>query len=502
MPGFELSPLFSDKAILCRRHEIRVFGKAADGKQITVTLFDASGHVLASDTASSANGCFTARLSPQEAAVHCTLRATDGYSEFMACDIAIGDVYLAAGQSNMELELKDADEGPEEISSHDNILVRYFNVPKYARITAEAQRANRHAHWQEIIPGKGRDMSAAAYFFAMKLQETLNVPIGIIDCYWGGTSISCWMEKTTLESLNEGRRYMREYRQRYGKKTMAQYLAEEAEFERGMSDWCIKAEQIKKEKPSVTPVEINALLGPFPWNPPAGPGSPFRPAGLCETMLRRVIPYTLTGVLYYQGEEDTWRTECYEILLSAFIDQLRRQFRNPCLPFLNVQLPMWMPAGGTDSGNWPRLRNAQWLVRQTVRNTDLAILIDQGEYDNIHPTNKRVVGDRLFCCALRTVYGMDAPEAPYAIEKYTLDGCIFVRLSQPLREPDSSDLLLEIAGEEGPFSQAEASIEDCILRLWSQEISRPVKVRYAWTDYAIAPLFGISGLPLAPFILE
>ena len=197
--------------MLCRRKEIRVFGEAENGVQVTVTLLNATGSLLAADTVTAVNGHFIAILPPQEAAIHCTLRVSDGQTEAIACDIAIGDVFMAGGQSNMELELKDADGGLEAVKKHENVLVRYYNVPKYARITPEAEEANRNAHWQEIHPGEGRDMSAVAYFFAMKLQQEINVPIGIIDCYWGGSSVSCWMERETLESITEGLRYLREY---------------------------------------------------------------------------------------------------------------------------------------------------------------------------------------------------------------------------------------------------------------------------------------------------
>ena len=230
MSAFELSSLFSDHAVLCRNKEIRVFGKAGNGTNIKITLLSASGILLAADTVQANDGCFTAILPPQEAAVHCTLRASDGHTETIACDIAIGDVFLAGGQSNMELELRNADDGPDAVKSHENILVRYYNVPRCAVNGPDTDEDNRNAHWQEILPGEGRDMSAVAYFFAMKLQQEINVPIGIIDCYWGGSSISCWMTRNTLESIAEGQRYLKDYSQRAGRKTMEQYLEEEKIF--------------------------------------------------------------------------------------------------------------------------------------------------------------------------------------------------------------------------------------------------------------------------------
>lgn len=502
MARFELSTLFTDQAVLCRHREIRVFGKAEDGVCLDVTLMDAAGTVLASDRVTAAGGRFIACLPPQEAAINCTLRVSDGQTASLACDVAIGDVYLAGGQSNMELELKDADDGYATLRSHENVLVRYYNVPKYPMDDEAAEQANRGACWRSIRPGEARDMSAVAYFFAMKLQSALNVPIGVIDCYWGGTSISCWMEKATLESIPEGQRYLAEYEKLTAGKTLAQYQAEEAAWQHEMDVWNAQAEVLKRDHPGITAPQLNEQLGPYPWHPPAGAGSPFRPAGLAVSMLRRVVPMTLTGILYYQGEEDTWRTERYDELLRTLIRQLRAQFRDPALPFLNVQLPMWIEAGKADSYLWPRLRMAQQAVFDETRHSDLCVLIDQGEYDNIHPTNKHVVGDRLADCALRTVYGREAPEPPRATDKYTNGHTLTVRLTQPLEAPVQPDSLMEIAGEDGVYHPAEVQTDARQLHLASTEVDRPVKARYAWTDYALVPYFGKNGLPLAPFCLE
>lgn len=502
MPQFQLSSLFSDKAVLCRNKEIRVFGIAEDGLSISVSLFNSSGILMARDTAEAKSGRFIALLPPQESAVECRLLITDGQTEIIISDIAIGDVYLAGGQSNMELELKDADGGVSAVASHQNSYVRYYNIPRCAVNGPETDMANKQAHWQEIRPGAGKDMSAVAYFFAMRLQKEISVPVGIIDCYWGGSSISCWMTQETLESTAEGHRYLVEYAQKVGQKTMKEYLEEEKVFLQSTQNWDRKAEQARKYKPGITIQELNQLLGPYPWFPPDGPGSPFRPAGLSDTMLRRVEPFALTGVLFYQGEADIDRTEHYDVLLQSFIYQLRMQFRDWNLPFLNVQLPMWIEAGKPDSRNWPKLRLAQDKVNRITRGSDLVVLIDQGEYDNIHPTNKKVVGERLFLSALRTVYNIDAPAYPEAINKYTDNGSLYIILSQPVYDCGSSKTLLEIAGEDEVFYDAEAEIKNSTLRLSNPLVPRPVQARYAWWDFARVTYFGKNGLPLAPFMLE
>ena len=501
MGVFQPSSLFSDGAVLCRGKEIRVFGAAE--LPVTAVLENSRGELLGRDTAESRDGRFLCVLPPQAAQTDCVLTLRCG-GEIRECrNVAIGDVFLANGQSNMELELQNADEGPDCIRNHSNTLVRYYNVPKCPRVGPETEQANRDARWRTIAPGSGGDMSAVAYFFAMTIQRHTGVPVGIIDCYWGGTSISCWMREETLQGLAEGQRYLADYAEKTRGVTMAQYLEKEAAFQQAFDRWNQAVAALREKEPGIGWPDINLRLGPCPWNPPAGPGSPYRPFGLEGTMLERVVPCALTGVLFYQGEEDTARTERYEELLTAYIFQLRRQFMDSTLPFLNVQLPMWIDANARDSFTWPRLRLAQQQAASQVRHSGLAVLLDQGEYDNIHPTNKRVVGERLALEARRVIYGEgDAEQAPRAESKYSRDGALHVALTQNVRLRDGGDTLLEIAGEDGVFYPAETEFRARELVLSHAAVPRPVQARYAWTDYAIVRLFGENGLPLAPFWLK
>ena len=144
-PQFEISPLFGDGAVLCRDREIRLFGTAPEGAAVTAELRDRFGRVLGKDTAPAREGRFLLRLPPQTAQEECTLTYACGGASVVCTDVVIGDVYLAGGQSNMELELQNADEGPGLIETHDLPLVRYFNVPKCARPGPETEQANRAA---------------------------------------------------------------------------------------------------------------------------------------------------------------------------------------------------------------------------------------------------------------------------------------------------------------------------------------------------------------------
>lgn len=498
---FRLAPLFGNGAVLARNKEIRVFGTAEDGAKLRASLTSASGAVLTEAVCVAQDGHFLLQLAPQAAQTGCVLTVTDGAETATSTDIAIGEVYFAGGQSNMELELQNADEGTKLIEKHLDPDLRYFNVPKKSVWNEDAEQAEARSRWESIRPGYGKDMSAVAYFFAVKLRSKLNVPVGIIDCYWGGTSVTCWMDEVALRRTTEGQRYRTEYADRCGGKTMEQYLEEEAAFNQYCTEWNKKADALRKENPAITWPEINGKIGPMQWTPPVGPGSPYRPAGLVETMLKRVVPAALTGFLFYQGEEDAWRSDCYDELLVSAVKRWRELFRDETLPFLNVQLPMWIAADGAEDGCWGRMRHMQERAWKQLRNSGMAVIIDCGEFDNIHPTDKRTVGERLCEQALMVVYGQQGLESPRAIGKYTEGDTLTVVLTAPVTAR-GEETLMEIAGQDNRYARAAVAVEGNKLRLTSAEVPHPVAARYAHVNWGKVQLFGENGLPLAPFILE
>ena len=492
----KLHPLFTDHAVLCRGREIRVFGTAAAGETVTVTLAGPDGACLATNTCEARDGRFTAYLKPQEARTGCTLTAEgDGETEIHT-DIAIGDVYLAGGQSNMELALCNADEGPERVARDSDPLLRWYNVPQRS-VLEDAEEAEPGCVWQVKGAGNGADMSAVGYFFARCARTDLNVPVGVIDCYWGGSSITAWLDEEALARTAEGQRYAREYAEQTRGITLDMWRERNAAFQREMDDWNVWSGAQRAK--GVTWEEINAVR-PCPWHPPMGPGSPYRPAGLAETMLRRILPVAVTAALWYQGEEDTERTERYDLLQECLITRWRELLRDDELPFLLVQLPMWREKGVPETGSWPRLRMAQERVVRRVAHTGMAVMIDGGELNNIHPTDKRTVGERLWVEARRVVHGLPAPVYPRVVMKWTEGSVLTVRLSEPVTERPG-DPLLEVAGEDGVWHAADAVLAGDLLRLSCPDVPRPVHARYAWVHWGKVPYFGESGLPLAPFEL-
>ena len=494
--------LFSDGAVLCRRKEIRIFGCTDLSSPVSVRLTSQSGLLLAENTAEPTDGRFCVCLAPQEAQTGCRLHVCTESEAVTAENVAIGDVYLAGGQSNMELELRNADEGMTYIQAHQDPLLRFFNVPKCAIADEKQRQAMDQTRWEEIAPLKGQSNSAVAYFFAVSLRrEYPEIPIGIIDCYWGGTSVSCWLKQEELETLTEGKRYLTRYAEQTAGKTMDVFLEEQKAFQETIDSWNARVESVKKQFPGIPWDQIETACGICPWNPPAGPGSPYRPGGLAVSMLQEIEPVSLTGILYYQGEEDADKTDRYDELMLLLIRCWRKAFRDDLLPFLFVQLPMWLDRGAEDTFRWAAIRLAQASARDAARNTAMVCLLDEGEYGNIHPTAKRVVGERLYELAEQLIYGREGRSSPRFLRKYCDGDTIIVELTEAAVTWDGQAAsLLEIAGADRCFVPAEAIVQGCTIKLRNKNIPHPVFARYAWTDYSDqVNLFGENGLPVEPF---
>ena len=493
--------LFTDGAVLCRDREIRIFGEADSGAEVSAVLLDRGGNILAEAACRSRDGRFLLSLCPQEAQTGCRLVLSSGEERAAAEDLAIGDVYLAGGQSNMEMELRNAAGGTEAVE--DDPLLRFFNVPRMALVNEEQQKAVRETRWQPVTRETAGFNSAAATYFGMAMRRKRpDIPVGIIGCYWGGTSVTCWMDGETLRTTAEGIRYLDKYAKLCGGKSMETYLEEEKAFRQGIDDWSRKADEYRAGHPGAGDRKIEKILGPFPWNPPAGPGSPYRPAGLAESMLKEIAPVSMTAALYYQGEEDAGQTEQYDVLMTALIGYWRKIFRAPELPFLFVQLPMWIPYDGEDTFTWARTRLAQAKVRDRVPHTGMICLLDEGEYGNIHPLNKRPVGERLAELAGKMLYG-EGEESPRIIGKSVSGPVLTVQATRELQTKDGgAPALLEVAGEDGVFVPASGEIEGNLLRIRAEGTGKPVSARYAWTDWSDrANLCGLNGLPLEPFLV-
>ncbi len=429
-------------------------------------------------------------------------------------DIMVGEVWFAGGQSNMELELKDSENGKTVSGKAVNADIRYINVPKTNPRLSDKEDISNKMSWAKAVGKDAEVMSATAYYFACRLYEELHVPIGIVDCYLGGTSALTWIGEDYIKSDSCVDACYQEYEKTIEGKTNEQYLRELDAYHDEYLAWQDRVDKLREKNPDVSWVEINQTAGLCPWPQPAGPTSPYRPCVNFHTMVERVAPYTIRGFIYYQGEEDWKYSDIYSRFNSLVIKQWRACFEDNNIPFILTQLPMYIAYGEEDDANWAVLREQQEKVCHDNSDTFMAVLADYGEFDNIHPVDKKTPGTRLALQALGHVYkkldrydnmrvSMIRPEEENLILSFynIYDGIVIKTNTVKGIETDGSQEIkgFEVAGKDGVYMPAEAYIEENRIVVYNNDIYQPQDVRYAWKNFEEANVCNSIGLPLAPF---
>lgn len=498
----DLAGIFKDHMVLQRDSYIPIWGTAPTGSQIYVTLENDTRCVEADK-----NGMWEVQFPPRFCGGPYTMSVTCDDISLTISDIMVGDVWFAGGQSNMEMPLRDCKNGQQEVAQSDHPDIRFYRVPRHSMVDEMLVSLESDSSWKVCSPVSSGELSAVAYFYACHISQAQNVPIGIIDCAWGGTSISCWMSEQTLEKSIAGRRYIENYNALIGGKHDEAYQQEMAAYEESRQAWQNRVDALRANDPKLPWMEIHRLCGDCPWPQPAGNPSPFKPANLYHAMIRRVAPYAIRGFLYYQGEADVERCHDYADMMIALIDQWRTDWRNDFLPFLFVQLPMYASAedyaAHRDDRRWAVLRDQQLKVSRVVANTAIAILTDCGEFDNIHPMDKQTVALRLALLARKKYYGENtsAHEPTFVHAEAVGDRMEVLFRSTGGLLAFRGDALegFELAGSDGVFRPAHGIIQLGKVILHAEGVDAPKYVRYAWGNYHVANHYGTSGLPAAPF---
>lgn len=330
-------------------------------------------------------------------------------------DVLYGEVWLDNGQSNIEFELQNARGGQEELKSAAYPEIRYFKSIKTPVVDEEVLKAEEGLVWHRLENGDFAELSGVGYYYAEKLYRELGVPVGMIDCYQGGSSITCWLEHGILAEMPEGKIYLDEFEEATKDQTEEDYNKALNEYNALVEKHLTLANKAKQENPDITQEELDEIAGCYPWPPPTGLKSAFRPGGLIETMMKRVAPYSVRGIIYYQGEEDavknynnyceTGTNTMYMNLLKRMIVEYRDIFHEPELPVVVLQLPMYIARGEEDKRDWAYLREAQEKAVDDSENVMMISLIDAGEFDNVHPVDKKTPGVRTAREVLDKLYG-------------------------------------------------------------------------------------------------
>ncbi len=560
--AFRPAALFSDHAVLQRHKNIRVFGECKPHSHISVVLYKGShqisrtecdsvpeGSLLSVDRAVRGNAdTFQAVLPPADAGTDYSLTITchesDGtILEKSYKDLAVGEVFLAGGQSNMEFELKNCYSGPNSLAK-DQPNVRFYYTQKYAIWNDEFFDHEDNSGWSVFSAESAACWSAVGYYFAKELSEKLRVPVGIIGCNWGGTSATAWTDIRLLEKDKELATYIEDYENYIDGRDLATQALVWKEYTDYAAQWQKRIDVFYAENPGAEWAKALEVCGECEYPGPLVSFNQFRPGGLYETMLKRVAPYSLKGFLYYQGESDDHKPDYYYKLFTTEIACWRQLFKDPDLPFLFVQLPMHRYIGDPDKKNWCTIRDAQARVYKTVKNTGMAVALDCGAYNEIHPKEKQKVAHRLYLQALDQIYkepseantaplfqtakvecqgvmdrnklglelnfdlgfSWESESARVRLSFHNVKSGLVSRTALPDMDPhDESTIekaIFELSSDGISYYPAQFYIDKKEIVLTSDELTQPRFVRYAYTNYAAPVIFEKNGLPLAPFNIE
>jgi sialate O-acetylesterase len=476
-----LAPLFTDHAVLQQGKPIPIWGTASPGETVTV-LF----HGETVSTKPGPDGRWLVRLKPAPATAEPADLVVTGKNQITLHDIVVGEVWLASGQSNMELRVCDLEKDvfAKERASADYPLIRHIKI---ARASAAEPQTTAQGKWEPSSSETVGIFTAAGYFFARDIYQKLKVPVGIINSSYGGSAIEAWLSPASFSvepSLNT-------LKQSWAK-TQTGYPGKKAAYDQALATWTAeqadakaKGEAFKKRAPAA----------------PAGPDSVSGPSNLYNGMIHPLLPVGLRGVLWYQGEANTRRAAEYHKLFAALITGWRKTLDQGDVPFYWVQLPN-CAMGNAQSTQWAFLREAQ-DQRLSLPATGEAITIDIGNPLNIHPRNKQDVGHRLALIALAQTYGQQvvfsSPRFAKAVPAGTAIKLAFTSAEGLKTRDGSAPLGFEIAGADKKFVPAQATLADGTITVSAASVPAPVAVRYAWCNSPETNLYNAAGLPLAPF---
>ncbi len=480
--ALEPAPPFTDHAVLQRDVSVPVWGwDDQPGATVTVTY---AGQTK--ETRVNPAGLWRADLDPMPArAEGGDLVVSRGPVAVTFHDVVVGEVWLASGQSNMEWKLQSSRGYAEEKARPANPLIRHLFI-EHSPADLPVTRV-KTSGWQSANPDTIGGFTGVGYFFARAISEKLNVPVGILHASWGGTPIESWVPEPALRSSHAWPGF--NARWQAAMKVFPQAYADQPGLE---AAWQKAQEEFKASGKPVT----------MRWpRPPMGPGSAYGPGTLFNGMIAPLAPYALRGALWYQGESNVGRPREYAELLPALIQSWRAAWLQSDFPFLVVQLPSYTDHGNATGRAWAELREAQEAVLR-VPAGGLAVTIDNDEPDNLHPTDKRPVGERLALIAAAQIHGLAMEWIGPVFQAATPEGTS-LRLkfthAAGLTLRNGSDTGFEVAGADQAFHAAAARLEGDTVLVSAAEVSLPVAVRYAWTNSPAVTLFNGAGLPAAPF---
>ena len=467
--GLQMSPYYTDNMVLQYGRQIELQGMANAGEKVSVSIAGQK-HRATADT----DGKWTVALSPLKAGGPYTLKIEAGKKELVYKNVMAGEVWLCSGQSNMEFQLNQSATGKEDIPMAENRNIRLFDMKARWRTNPVEWDASvldslnhlqyfHDTQWTECTPQTAARFSAIAYHFGKMLQDSLQVPIGLICNAVGGSPTEAWVSRRMLEF----------------------------EFPAILRDWT-KNDFIQDWVRGRAAQNIRKSKDKFQRHP-------YEPCYLFESAILPMQQFPIRGVIWYQGESNAHNIEAHEKLFERLVRSWRQYWEDEEMPFYYVQL------SSLNRPSWPLFRDSQRRMLQDIDNSGMAVSTDKGNPTDVHPTEKREVGQRLAYWALNETYGFSnvVPSGPLYSDVEFKKGAAYVSFDydEGLRPAKEGEELLtfEIAGEDRRFYPAKAVVEGNRVKVWSKEVKNPIIVRYGWQPYTKANLVNGAGLPASTF---
>ena len=495
-------PLFTDNMVLQHGEKVAVWGISDPNEGVGVVLeFRSDSGVAISSTNVSADkdGNWNAAINMKgmKPGTGYTLKIK-GANEIVFKNVAVGEVFICSGQSNMEWSVN-AGEDPARVKAeakHPNI--RLFTVAKRtaAHPITDQGDLGHFSKWSECSPDTVAGFSAVAYHFGVKLQKELDVPVGLIHTSWGGTPAQAWASLEAMEAEPSLKYYAEAGRAAAKANDSYDPKVAMANYEKALEAWKLAAEKAKAD---------NKPVPKAPGKPGAKPQDlgPGTPGVLYNAMIHPLLNFQIKGAIWYQGESNAGKAYEYRMLFPTMIADWRAKFKNE-LPFFLVQLaPFW--DGDSNGVRYAELRDSQLYTTKKLPKVGIAVITDVGDEKDIHPKPKQPVGERLAISALGIAYGKKNVVGGPLYKDMTADGnkavLTFDQVGGGLVAKGDELAGFTVAGSDNVFHPAKAEIKGETVVVSSEKVEKVVSVRYGWVNFAKPTLnfFNKDGLPASPF---
>ena len=478
----KLPAVIGDHMVLQQKQANPIWGWDTPGTKVTVT-FARQTHIATADQ----SGRWTVKLAAVPANSVAQTLSIAGTSKREIRDVLVGEVWMCSGQSNMGFSLDRSYTGDLEAATSNLPNLRLITVP---RVGTQELKSDFKGQWEASTPQTAKSFSAVGFLYGRYLHEILGVPVGLINNAWGGSAAEAWVRRETLE---KDPRFQALMERTVKREAQLQSAKGKADFLAATAKWKAASEKAKAEKKTVPPAPRDWLVDNS------------RPGNIYAGMVHPTLGYGMKGVIWYQGESNAGTAYEHATLFPFLIEQWRKEWGQGDFSFYWVQLADFRAEkAAPGESDWAELRETQTKTLK-LPNTGQAVIIDLGEARDIHPRNKYDVASRLVRWALVKDYGLKFPYRSPELKDAAFNGntatVTIDCFGSSLRAFDVAEVKgFAVCGEDKVWHWATAKIvgRDQV-EVTSENVSKPIAVRYAWADNPVCNLYSVDGLPVTPF---